>query len=794
MSDFQGDTADFEGVELRVVSADGNTTYATWKKGSNGTVTTNTWVTGTTNPTDTSGATVRTDGLIVGLKAGTYKVVEVESTVPKGYALADPVSFTINDDGTAVTANDVETTTTDGRHVINVAVKDPVLRGHLRLTKFVSEDGIQSGGGLEGAEFDLYCEGYEEPIATGLTSDAEGYVATNGGSNRNIQLSSEFVSANGNKYLTLGDGLPIGKYYFVETDATPGAVLPDEDETDLTKDRKSDTLEITSSDHYDDAGFVEETMGNVDFSATVTLHKYDTVTNLGIEGAEFSLRYTPEGSGSSTTRTVRSDQDGNLVLTGLEKGEYVLKETSNEGYEASTFSAKFTLDDHDNGVFDMTQANDRAAIEFEVTSASGTFNDSGIPNTPLTGSVTMTKTGMNGAALDGATFKLVSIASDGTETTVSGADALVTGNNYEMSNGTVSKDDGGTTGQITVSGLPWGTYQFVETEPAPGYVGVDDGGNPLRSRAVTISRANVSRRTISAGTVSNAPTSIELNKQNDAGGSLNGAIFEVTPVNGSKFADGTTDAMTLETEGTGLATLTGQLVVGGTYEIYEAHGPSGYDPVDATFQVTVQANGDLEVVGGDASLPAGWARADVDDDGQIDNQFSFIATNSYMDLELTKVSSSTGNALNGATFTLAGMCMDNNTSHELTTGEVTDPETGETRQGVALLSWGLMEGVDYTLTETTQPDGYIRMSEPLRFRMDDRGEIVVNGTAPEGWSIGEDGISLTAENDPVELQITKVSPGPDSKPLEGAVFSISPANGSRFANVSGNEDQAPNRY
>ena len=812
VSDFENDPVTLTNIELSVIGKDDGKTYAIWTNGESGSdENVKVWINGTT-VTDSSAdgyvkpTYTRVDGLIVGLGEGDY-IVRETGNPPTGYAPAADVALHINADGTAKTGGAVTQTQTDGAYTIKVTVTDPVLRGHLQLTKRVSADGTFGAAdatALSGVTFDLYRtdidgDGKPELIASDLVTNGSGQITTRGNSaainkwtskayddEGNLVASPEERGATdltyGGKYNTLANGLPEGTYYFVETSVPASAVTPDAD------DAKTDEVTIDQNDHLKTLTIEK---GNEEFTAQVTLYKYDTATGAALDGAVFSVSYRPEGGTADQSLTdVTSGADGTVTFSDLKKGTYTVTERSNTGYDMTTpFSATFVIGNEDHeGKFDITSVDcaDATDIGFKVTS--GSYTDSvGIPNTPLTGSVTMTKTGMNGAALDGATFKLVSIASDGTETTVSGADALVTGNNYEMSNGTVSKDDGGTTGQITVSGLPWGTYQFVETEPAPGYVGVDGNGEPLRSRTVTISRANVSGGTISAGTVSNAPTSIELNKQNDAGGSLNGAIFEVTPVNGSKFADGTTDAMTLETEGTGLATLTGQLVVGGTYEIYEAHGPSGYDPVDATFQVKVQANGDLEVVGGDASLPAGWARADVDDDGQIDNQFSFIATNSYMDLELTKVSSSTGNALNGATFTLTGMCMDNNTSHELTTGEVTDPETGETRQGVALLSWGLMEGVDYTLTETTQPDGYIRMSEPLRFRMDDRGEIVVNGTVPEGWSIGEDGISLTAENDPVELQITKVSPGPDSKRLEGAVFSISPANGSRFANVSGNE-------
>ena len=58
--------------------------------------------------------------------------------------------------------------------------------------------------------------------------------------------------------------------------------------------------------------------------------------------------------------------------------------------------------------------------------------------------------------------------------------------------------------------------------------------------------------------------------------------------------------------------------------------------------MTVKDNGSLEVVGGDSALPDGWARLDLDEDGQTDNQFSFIATNNHLAIELVKVSSNNG--------------------------------------------------------------------------------------------------------------------------------------------------------
>ena len=321
-------------------------------------------------------------------------------------------------------------------------------------------------------------------------------------------------------------------------------------------------------------------------------------------------------------------------------------------------------------------------------------------------------------------------------------------------------------GVLVVTGLTWNTYRFVETATAPGYL-PDNADGDITSSEFIIGRTTPNMAT--SVTVQNAQTSLELNKQNEVGEALEGAVFRITPVADSTFANGSTDSVTIESDSTGHAVLTGQLVVGGTYEIYESTAPTGYDPADGTFQVTVKDNGSLEVVGGDSAAYWLGRRLDLNEDGQADDQFSFIATNNHLAIELVKVSSNNGDLkLEGAQFRLAGMCMDSNTVHDYTTGE----------DGTIHIEPGLMGGVEYTLTELTPPDGYISM-DPLQFRMNARGEIEVIGTAPEGWTVGEDKISFTAANDPVNLQITKIDP--DGDPLFGAVFSITPVDGSTFA-------------
>lgn len=811
VSDFTPEGAsepeDLRDIELTVYGAgnEGGAVYAVWRD-AGGTASSTVWPEGTTS-TATGGVEMAGEnaGFIVGLPAGTYTVRET-GEVPEGYAKAPDVTVTIASNGTVAAQGgvDVDVTGSNPGGTIEINVEDPVLRGHLRLAKYVSDDGTVGGANraaLAGAVFDLYRvspgDGEDLLVASGLTTDQDGVITTVG---NETAVSDAFKDAYPDgKYVTLANGLPEGDYYFLERDATPGAVMPSGDAA------KSPTMTITQDTHY---AFTRATadaeMANEDFSASVSIKKLDSSTGEPIEGAVFQVDYTAEGETTpGRLHDETTNAQGMLVLDDLEKGTYVVTELSNDGYVVDAQNPptfRFTIDDADDDqsyAVTTADASDPTvrAIDFQMTA--GTFDEGlgGIPNTPRRGSVTVAKTGAGGVALDGATFRLERM--NGADWTIAAptvvAEGLVTGRTYQMNDDNTqlvsAGGTAGTTGRITVGNLVWGTYRFVETSPAPGYVGTAATGAEIASDSLVIARDSLNPSLTGGRAVRNTPTSLELNKQSDVGEALNGAVFTVTPVDGSTFADGSTAAIELVTEDTGLATLTGQLVIGGTYEIFERQGPSGYDPVDATFRVTVAENGDLEVVGGDEALPVGWARADVYHDGVTDDQFSFIATNHHMDIELTKVSQD-GNALDGVEFTLTGLCMDGNTTHVYTTGRVGSLEADDVRHGVAAIDAGLMGGVQYTLTETEQADGYVRLTEPLRFHMNDRGEIVVDnvddeGNTPVGWSVGEDGISLTAVNDSVDLTITKRAPegesGEPGEPLPGAVFRVTPVAGSTFA-------------
>lgn len=805
VSDFtpEGEDAreDLRDIELTVYGADGDV-YAVWTD-TDGVASSTVWPKGQQNGGETE-MTGENAGFIVGLPAGTYTVKET-GEVPEGYAKAPDVTITIASNGkitAAQSGNDsvLEVEDTNPGGTITVNVEDPVLRGHLLLTKHVSDNGAYGGtndAALAGATFSLYRvdmdgDGEDELIASGLTSNNQGVVDTRNFTNVSIETESTAGEdlTYGGKYVKLSDGLPAGEYYFVETATTSGAVMPNE------ANAKSARLEITQDTHFAFTNApVATTMGNERFNANVVLHKFDTLTNDPIQGAKFQVEYTPsDGSTGWVDREFTTGEDGSLKLENLKKGTYVITEVSNTGYVSNGFRATFTLTDaNDDVTYDIKSIADGKDIDFEVTSGADDFVDGqGIPNVPQRGTVTIDKTGKDGAALNGATFELQRLGEDGQtwETIIEGLETGTTYKANDANDGIEGSGSTGAAGRLQVTNLLWGTYRFVETEPADGYVCENADGNSVTSGTLTIDRTHLNPSLTGTNAVANEPTSLEINKANDVGQPLAGAEFQITAQDDSAFAhpsefaagtyDEATKTVTLATDSTGHIELVGQLMVGGTYTIYESGAPSGYDPADGVLTVTVQEDGSLAVQG---DMPDRYAWADLDEDGHADNAYSFMVTNIHEEIDILKVDDD-GDALEGAEFTLTGLCMDKNTSHTYTTDE----------DGYIHVDAGLMGGVRYELHETKPADGYAQLEDSLYFMMDERGEIVVTDAQqnpldeeeyPEGYAVNSNHISLTVTDEPVKLQITKRAPaGEDGEPgetLPWAQFSITPVDGSKFA-------------
>ena len=786
-------------VEL-TITKDGKT-FAVWARDAQGVVSSTVWPEGTTN-TARAGTAMTGDnaGYIIGLPAGTYTVTETKT--PAGFAQARSVTITIAANGAVTASGDgldsVDTVSgvadAAGTAVVKVTVEDQILRGHLQLTKYLSADGNASGSLYSDATFDLYSvdldkDGKPELIAAGLKPQ-NGVLTTVGNS---IEIKKESSNPNnqvdlthGRRYITLADGLPEGEYFFRETSVGPDAVKPGTTGTEVRVD--SEHLTITQEHHYAFTNVpVATAKGNEVFNASVTLPKYDATSTKGIENAEFQLNYWPEGSTETDyhTTTFKTDENGLLTLPNLEKGAYQLVEIANEGYdvpEGGRVIATFTLEDADDDrTFDMTNATDRSAIEFEWTDnafdADGTYdkglavdNPIGVPNDRLPGSVALEKTGIDGIdegtdpdPLDGVTFRLERKNGGNWDQVKTG---LMTGNSYkatyDAATGEITSVDNGTQGEhgfITVTNLPWGTYRFVETTAIPGYLDPTDAdvSGDIEVGRYSLNPAETGDNQVI--TMSNKPTKLEIIKVGPDGTTkLQGAKFLIEAAPGSSLANGEDDVV-IVTNADGAAALEGQLVVGDTYTLTEQQAPNtSYELIDGKVTFTVKDNGELEVQG---DLPEGYVKTEG-----TNNAFSFTVTNSYFELNIQKTGDTqniSGGAaehpFQGARFTLTG----EGYNETLTTDE----------NGRISITSGLKTGVTYTLTETTAPAGFTPAAGSFQFKLDERGNIV-STSGSEAFSADSNTVTITATDVPTSLTITKYDDDQTST-LPGAKFLIKPA-------------------
>ena len=763
VSDYEGDTTPLCNVELSVMSTNGATTYAVWTNGADGkTPSARVWMSGTTvtEPSAEGYAEptyISSDGSIIGLPAGDYLVRET-GVVPDGYALAPGVTFHINADGGATQATNVSTAEEDGVKTIAVKVTDPVFRGHVELAKTVTG---ASSEALAGAEFELWRKnegGTDEKIATGITTGDDGKWAS-----KEEGADVEFLTYEDGKREHLSDGLLPGIYYFREVDSTPGAWLPSGDEAKYEFTIESDVAGEATNHQV----VVNRAAENEDFSATVVLHKVDATDpqKAGIDGVTFTLSWKLE-DGTTGRGEVTTASDGTLTLSGLKKGNYTLKETKNTGYDMTVpFEATFTIDNEDydaeknqNVTFNVVDATGEAATAIEFTVANGTYDNAhGITNERLTGKATLTKTDDEGNALKGATFSLQTKGADGKWADVEGKTNLTTDGN----------------GQIAVDGLAWGTYRFVETTPADGYVG-HVGDKPVTSDEFTIDRDTVSTK--QAVTAQNAPTRLKIKKVDEDGAVLKDeAVFTID----GRLANGK-NSVDVATEDGVVSLDEALLIAGETYTLTEKAAPAGYE-LAGSVEFAVDKNGDVADFGATAGGSGSYA-ADKDADGV----WTITATDRLIDVRLQKDGDATldgaTNPYTGAEFTITpaeGDAFADGTSDPLT--KTTDAN------GAFDLTGLLVAGETYRIEEAKAPAGYELIEGALVFEVNADGTLKVTNQ-PAGYGVSaEDGLVTIKATDPaIRVALAKVDE--DGRALPGAVFTVAPKAGTNTTFANGSTD------
>lgn len=206
--------------------------------------------------------------------------------------------------------------------------------------------------------------------------------------------------------------------------------------------------------------------------------------------------------------------------------------------------------------------------------------------------------------------------------------------------------------------------------------------------------------------------------------------YNLAPVQNSVFADGTADAKTYTTNDEGVAAVSGDLVVGGTYTVKEAKAPAGYELSEGSLTFTLNADGTITT----SSVPTGGFTTGSDN-------MSVTVEDTLIELGLVKENQQ-GMPLSGARFAITGVFANGS-------GEETRALAVGTDGKLKLLD--LVGGQEYQIVETRAPTGYKTLTEPFSFTVELDGTLSAAPTSQAvgtghtlGYYITEDGLTLVA--------------------------------------------------
>ncbi|MDY2558785.1 MAG: SpaA isopeptide-forming pilin-related protein [Candidatus Faecousia sp.] len=515
---------------------------------------------------------------------------------------------------------------------------------------------------------------------------------------------------------------------------------------------------------------------------------WEEVTNPNKLVFESGRRLTTDNAGSAK---------GKAIFLGQNSGGYRLTESyapdtvyNNGGF----YTVKITAQNFRDYLADTSRKLNAVNGSME-TVANGFGDGTAVVNLPYESTVTLHKYDLEDKtiAIAGAKFTLYHATVDGENWTRGEAvtDAIAPGG----ANGVFTTDP---EGNLSIQIHRKGTYMLVETAAVPGYK--LDGQNPPTFRITLTDAEYNTTQSVNETGVPNEKIHLTVTKvDSETGDKLPGVAFTLRPAEGSHFlesyvnshpydfSDGT---FTLETGVEGTARIPGGLVQQGHSYILTETGLG----LNTTYrlaegenarQITFRVNED-----GTMEITPNWMFRLADDD-----KTNLIVANEQIRLTVSKLDQTTGSGVAGAVLTLS---RDGQVQGTLTTTD-----------GLHSLTFTNLTPGRYQLAETTPPNGYNPITDPLVFDIDQSGKVTaayidretdVSLAPAEGYALaGENftisnpkdgetgGIELKVRNARYsDLQITKQ--GSDGAKLPSVVFRLDKADGTQIGQVTTNQE------
>ncbi|MED2038019.1 SpaA isopeptide-forming pilin-related protein [Bacillus wiedmannii] len=645
--------------------------------------------------------------IATGLRPGNYKFIEMKA--PEHYTLnKTPIEFTIKE--SQATA-------------INVTATNSLIKGGIELTKV---DSVNAKETLEGAVFKIVNRDTNEVVRTELVTNSKGMLVVDDlrpGNYKLIETKAptyydvnvepiEFTIEEGQPKLlplTFKNSLTKGKVKLIKEDdvessiALAGAVFTLQDATgkEIAKDLKTDDygvlvipdlapgdyqfIETSAPEHYkldqtpikftikkgskDDLP-VPVIVKNSLLTGGVILTKVDDVDGVTLKGAEFIIV-----DAHDTKKVVRkgltTDEQGKVSASDLRPGDYQFIEVkAPKDYDLSKNPIPFTIG--------------KSQQENITVTATNSLTKGGVILTKIDD--------IDRTMLKDAVFKIVDMKGNEVRTN------LVTNDN----------------GEISVSNLRPGDYQFIETA-APEHYMLDETPIPF-----TIERSQTEKITVT-GKNTLKKGSVELKKIDDidTDTKLANAVFNLLDADGEIVEEG------LKTNAEGKIVV--ENLRPGTYKFIETAAPKHYDlnkkPIEFTIKKSQTET--LHVTAKNALTKGA--------------------------VELSKVDDIDGTTLEGAVFNIVDI---NGTviHKDLVTNSKGKIEINDLRPG------------DYQFIETEAPKHYVLDETPINFTIEKGQKKTISLTAKNSLKQGS-------------IELIKVDDLNDQTKLADAVFNLLDQNG-----------------